>query len=678
MHILALKLAAVGAAWLIFLLPSGSSAATMSITPAAGTFVVGSTFNISIYLNTEKQSVNTIGAALSFPADRLQLVSPSTGSSIISLWTTLPNVDNQNGKVVLQGGIPGGINLSNGLIMTLTFRVKSVGPALLRFSDASRVLLNDGHGTDALNQTSNAIYNLILPPPAGPIVVSESHPDQSRWYQSPTVVLRWHSDDLAGGYSYVINGEPIDFPDDISEGARRSVTYQSLKDGIHYFHIKALKEIIWGGATHFAVKIDSTAPASFPIEIAPRARATYRLPIFNFATTDALSGIDHYELKLITLKLNSPGKKSPADFAQPLFIEAASPYIPGELALGSYDVIVRAYDQAQNYKEVKKRLEIVTPFLSVADQAGLQIGGALTVPWVVILPIILLAILILGFLAWRVRRWHHQATISQTQKKLPPNIESELALLQKYRQKYGLLVALLAFLPLLWLLTSPASASEVNVPPPIVSTVSENITNEQIFYAGGRVAIPLSSVILYLQNLSTGETISDIIKSDKSGEWFYSHPKFLHAGNYLLWAQGKVGEELSPPSPQIKLKINTSGLQLGSSNISFELIYLVLFIISCLIILFLLGYIVIHWYFGQKRHQLILAEILEAEESVRRGFAVLRRDIESEIEALNKIKLSKELSQAEQDREKHLLSDLDDIEKKIGKEIWDIEMAEEK
>ena len=119
----------------LFFLPSDSRAATFLLSPSSGTFSIGSTFSVSILLDTKGQSINALEVALSFPPDMLQIVSPSTGKSVIGVWTDTPNFDNANGKMDLQGGIPGGITVSNGLVSTVTFRVKSVGEGGVKFLD---------------------------------------------------------------------------------------------------------------------------------------------------------------------------------------------------------------------------------------------------------------------------------------------------------------------------------------------------------------------------------------------------------------------------------------------------------------------------------------------------------------------------------------------------------------
>ena len=68
-------------------------------------------------------------------------------------------------------------------------------------------------------------------------------------------------------------------------------------------------------------------------------------------------------------------------------------------------------------------------------------------------------------------------------------------------------------------------------------------------------------------------------------------------------------------------------------------------------------------------------EMREAEESIRRGFAVLRRDIEAELGVVKKAKMDKDLSAEEKQKEAQLMKDLDWVQRYIGKEVWDVERA---
>ncbi|MBM3206509.1 MAG: hypothetical protein FJZ43_02720 [Candidatus Staskawiczbacteria bacterium] len=647
-------------------------AANLSVSPTAGTFTVGSTFDVSVYLDTQGESVNTVRLSMNFAPDKLQLSSPTAGKSIIGIWTSTPKFNNQTGTLTLEGGIPNGINVSQGLIATFTFRVKAVGSAIFKFSDDSRVLLNDGKGTDALSNTTNGIYKFILPPPLGPIVVSETHPEQSIWYPNSSVILNWEGDESISEYSYVLNKEPVDLPDDISDGNKRSVSYKNLSDGTYYFHIKSLKEGSWGGTTHFAVNVDTTPPASFPIDIIPSARTTRQQPIVQFSSSDSLSGLDHFEIKIIPLSVQKTSTSS--GISQSLFIESESPYILPVLDYGSYDVIVRAYDKAGNHIDITKKLSIVHFAFEFLGTDGIRVGNVTVLPWIWFFVLMGILLILLIYFARRVVLWHHSVDYKKSQKELSPEVKNQLEELKQYRSKYGpKIMGIILVLGFLINLPSYVLAQQkIEITPPLISTFSRNISNEEIFYAGGKTGSSETQVILYLQNLQDGQTISETIYSDKDGEWFYRHNGFLSNGNYILWAQAKIGQELSPPSPQVEMFVQSTAFQFGNSRFSYDVMYFVVLIISIPIILGLFLYIIFHYYHGRKKHKLFLKELREAEESVRRGFAVLKRDIEVEFNMIKKNRLNKELSAEDKMIEEQLLKDLQNVEKYIGKEIWDI------
>jgi hypothetical protein len=654
-----------------------ANAATLSFGPSSGMFIIDTTFDVSVFLDTQGEEVNTIEVYLKFPTDKLQLVFPSVGQSIIDIWFTPPKFNNQTGVVELRGGIPGGVNVTKGLVTKLTFRARGVGLAPLKFLEDSRVLLNDGLGTDALRRTESAVYETMLPPPAGPIVASSTHPEQSKWYSNPSVILSWVSDYTVEGCSYVLDKEFVTRPDNISEGLKDTIIYKNLSDGRHYFHIKVLRSGVWGGVTHFAINIDTTPPAEFPIKIIPDGRTTRRQPVIEFSTTDELSGLAYYELKLVPLK-NPPGSQLTDENGQPFFIEVISPYVFPELAIGTYDVIVQVHDKAGNYREVTERLRIVNALFQFVSDKGLVIKNFFVISWFWFWLIAIVLLGALGYLAWFLRKWYGRTVFKTLTQELPAEVKEKLDKLKKYRQRYGKLVILLFLAVSLFFLGSHALASDLSLSlnPPLITTVSRNISNEEIFYVGGKTDVAQSQVILYIQNLQTGETFNWNVVSNKKGEWFYRHDTFLSSGNYLLWAQQKVGDAFSPPSPQIQMTVRQTAIQFGASRLSYETLYLISILVLIVILIGLLAYIIFRAYAGRKKHRQFWKEVKEAEESVRRGFAVLKRDIQAELAVIKKAKLGKELSKEGKEKETVLLKDLEEVENYIGKEIWDIEKTE--
>jgi hypothetical protein len=215
----------------------------------------------------------------------------------------------------------------------------------------------------------------------------------------------------------------------------------------------------------------------------------------------------------------------------------------------------------------------------------------------------------------------------------------------------------------------------VDLSPPFITSISRDISDEDIFYAGGKVDISGAEVIIYLQNLRTGETESHVVTADRKGDWFYRHGTFLGSGNYLLWSQTRFGDAVSPPGPQVQLAVLPTAIQFGASRLSYETLYLILLLLFLAATAGLTGYVVYHGLHAREKKILMEKEIREAEESIRRGFAVLRRDIEAELAVIKKAKLKSNLGDEERTREVQLLKDLEWAEKYIGKEVWDVDHA---
>lgn len=649
-------------------------AATLTLLPNDTELEVGDTFDVSVVLDTEDADVNAIEIEIEFPADKLQVVSPNTGRSVIEIWAGQQRFNNKLGLIEMRGGIPGGLNITNGLVTTIQFRVRSSGSAAIQFTSKTAVLANDGLGTDVLIRTPGVILSANPPKPAGPIVTSPTHSEQGRWYANGDVLLEWSIDGGAEAYSYVLNQEPVFQPDSIAEGSHTDISYSNLSSGIHYFHIRALRDGQWGGSTHFQIGVDIAPPAEFEVEVIPSARTSSRQPVLKFFTTDAQSGIDHFEIKTISL---TPAVEGAAPVDE-LFTDAQSPYVMYPLEMGSYDVVIRAYDKARNYREVTQRLTIATPILSIIEADGLRITSQFKLKWNWIW---LCAFLILGFFTfanWRLHRWAKQAEAPRRKGQVPDAVRSQLDELRAYQKKYGkLAVMVLIALSFTWAggrAHLVIAAAELT--PPIITSVSNDITTANTFYVGGETVTPNTGVVVYWNNLTTGETVSASTVSNEFREWFYHHPDTLAVGNYMLWAQSQVAELTSPPSPQFTMVVRPDALRFGPARISYEFAYL-LIIAVLMATLISIGLLIVHkWHIIRRKHKEFMDELRASEESIRRGFAVLRRDLEVEFAAIKSLRGSRVLTNNELVREKQIITDIEAIQDRIGKEVWELERIE--
>lgn len=331
----------------------------LSFSPRTASFVENSTFDIPILINTRGASINGIEARVIFDRDKLEIIKPSSGQSIIGVWVEPPSYDNTRGTASYVGVIPNGITTSSGLVGTITFRAKRTGSAVISFNASSRVLLNDGQGSEAQVDLGRGEYTLLPKAPEGVTVYSETHPFQSEWYNNKSPVLFWDKDAGVSGFSYVLDDKPTTIPENEVTDVATVKGYENLNDGLWYFHIKAYKNGVWGSTGHFLMRIDTAPPADFKPEadyLVASVNLTERA-LVSFFTTDNLSGIDHYEVGVID-------RAGPVTVS-PVFVQAESPFqvpLTGE----NLSVVVRAVDRAGNLRDVSLALgppSLITKFL---------------------------------------------------------------------------------------------------------------------------------------------------------------------------------------------------------------------------------------------------------------------------------------------------------------------------
>ncbi len=139
-----------------FFSPVISYAADLGFSPSTLSRTVGSTFTISAYVSSPSAAINAASGVVSFPVNLLEVVSVSKASSIINLWVQDPSFSNAQGTVNFEGiALNPGFTGSQGVVVSITFRAKSAGNALVKFSSGS-VLANDGVGTNVLKNLGNA------------------------------------------------------------------------------------------------------------------------------------------------------------------------------------------------------------------------------------------------------------------------------------------------------------------------------------------------------------------------------------------------------------------------------------------------------------------------------------------------------------------------------------------
>ena len=226
----------------------------------------------------------------------------------------------------------------------------------MSLSDQSSVVKEDGIEVKIIK--NRAIFDLLPASPLGPVVLSPSHLNSALFYKDSNVTLEWNREINVSGYSYSFNSDPQDIPDNVIDTKNNRIQFEDVKSGAWYFHIKQMREGLWGETTHLSVRVDTVPPEPFNPQIGSLSALIGSQQVVSFATIDKHSGVDHYEIAVVD--------KNQAVDAAPLFIEAKSPYkLSTANTKGPAVIIVRAYDKAGNIREEKVSNEfILTVFLT--------------------------------------------------------------------------------------------------------------------------------------------------------------------------------------------------------------------------------------------------------------------------------------------------------------------------
>ena len=352
-------------------------AASLSISPSSGTHNVGQTFSVSVYVSSADQSMNAASGIITFPADKLQITSLSKTGSIVSLWVQEPSFSNPlaggQGTVNFEGIVLNpGFQGSNGKIITLTFKVKTVGTASLSFTSSS-VLANDGQGTNILTNIGKATYALENPAetpvapksetpsktigtPNAPEIISSTHPDPNKWYQATITKFSWQLSSEIEAIRISFDKNPRSMPQNLYSPPISSKEINDLEEGAWYFHLQLKNSYGWGDISHFRIQIDKTSPEPFIIKTDNRGDKTNPQPLLIFQANDKLSGIDYYGIKIgdiYNLKVLQ---------SEILNGSYKIPVMPP----GEYSLIIRAFDKAGNYSPAVETLTIMpieAPFI---------------------------------------------------------------------------------------------------------------------------------------------------------------------------------------------------------------------------------------------------------------------------------------------------------------------------
>ncbi|MFH1162333.1 MAG: hypothetical protein V1696_03645 [Candidatus Jorgensenbacteria bacterium] len=362
-----IKLLVVLSFILVFFRVEAASAATLFLSPATGSYDSGQTFSVGVFVASKDAAMNAASGVISFPQDKLEILSLSRTGSIMSLWAQEPSFSNAVGTVNFEGIVLNpGFQGTAGKLLSITFRVKAAGSAAVSFASGS-VLANDGKGTNILQEFGNAQFGLkvpaeglqagegttpvsILGAPLAPVIGSPTHPNPDGWYANRDPKFSWVIPSGVTAVRLVYDTSPRSIPSVVYAPPIIEKELKDVGDGIYYFHAQFRNEEGWGSIAHFRFQIDTKPPEKFTIRFVGDPKLTSPRPVVLFDTTDALSGIDFYKVKV--------GDRD--SFSVQSDEMKGNPYTLPPQDPGKHTILVQVFDRAGNYETALADFTIAT------------------------------------------------------------------------------------------------------------------------------------------------------------------------------------------------------------------------------------------------------------------------------------------------------------------------------
>lgn len=354
-------IAVTASCWIVYVPAAHAEVATLYLSPSSKTVTVGDSFTETLYVGTDV-AMNSAQATITFPNNLLKVTSVSS-SGIFTMWPEAAKYSNTAGTVTFVGGLASpGYKGTSGKILTITFKALSDGAATVSVTNG-QVIENNAAGTSILgsqrtagvtitkptpvntnvntnrpvNTNTNTNSNTNSGPPAitTPVLSSPSNPSQDAWSRSNDITVSWQGGNGIEGYNLVWDSTPDTIPtEDVTYGAT-SYTKTGVPDGVWYLHLRAKYATGWSSTATYRFQVDVTPPAPFSIAIEGD-------PTVSFQSSDATSGVDHYELSL-------DGQA---------FATVTSPYTTPILDPGTHTIIVRAFDKAGNMTQSSTQFDV--------------------------------------------------------------------------------------------------------------------------------------------------------------------------------------------------------------------------------------------------------------------------------------------------------------------------------
>jgi hypothetical protein len=348
---------------------------------------------VLVTINSEGQDVNTAQATISFPANLLEVTKIDQTSSVFSFWLEQPTFDNRAGTISFVGGSTSGLKGSGLKIMHIAFRVKGSGSGRLGVTNGA-ITASDGTGSNVYNTSKGLDINIPTTAEFQAVKVERAtraitlakelptllgfsvpfYPDPTKWNnRSSSFQANWAIGSDVTRAGIILNKEPVFTPPPSAEALSGNKIFGALTDGVWYLHLRTENNIGWSPTLHYRIAVDTAPPTPFKITSVDGFKTGNPSPIINFSSSDLVSGIDNYNIRL-------DGKDTSAT--------SSTSYRFSPLLPGVHYLVVTATDKAGNSISQTSTLDI-TPISSpvityfnrkiIVDEGEIVAGGTVSV-----------------------------------------------------------------------------------------------------------------------------------------------------------------------------------------------------------------------------------------------------------------------------------------------------------
>lgn len=142
--------------------PGIASAANVYFETSKNTVSVGDTFIVSMKIDSEKTSINSVEGEVSFENNSENLVVNdfSLAKSIFSLWPRTPSLSSDGNTISFVGGVPGGFDIDKAILFNIVVEAKKEGAIKISPKNMA-VFINDGKGNRAETDINSLTINVV-------------------------------------------------------------------------------------------------------------------------------------------------------------------------------------------------------------------------------------------------------------------------------------------------------------------------------------------------------------------------------------------------------------------------------------------------------------------------------------------------------------------------------------